>query len=304
MAIPAFDDLWAKAQLFAKRSLSDEDMRDFDERSFWATTALEFLAKAALARISPLLIIPPDADGKHILATLGVVAHDGADIQTIQAKALWSRAERTFRAFSGKEAAQFSASRNEYMHGGGTGTPLHPEDVWWGKLWNQASILAVAADQDLRTLVGPGLHDRVERYLAKHKNHVAQHVAALLERARQRIDQRDNPSTSSSLRDELSRPFDASGGLGFTTPADCPACGDEGALEGEDYGDIVVDYPEDPEDMWTVPTERLQVHAVYFGCPNCHLVLDRQEFLEEAELPTAFPIEREYKPEDYDYGND
>ncbi|QCQ17188.1 hypothetical protein [Microbacterium sp. RG1] len=303
MAIPTFEDLWSKAQVFARRSLSDETIRDFDERSLWATTALEFLAKAALAHISPLLIIPPDADGKHILATLGVVAHDGADIQTIQAKALWSRAEKTFRPFSGKEAAQFSSSRNEYMHGGGTGRSLHPEDVWWGKLWNQASILVVATDMDLHSLVGGSLLTRVEGYLAQHKDHVQEHVAALLERAQQRLDQRDNPGTPAALRDALTKPFDPSAQLTYVSTTACPVCGEEGSLEGEDYGGVVVDYPH-PDDVFTLPRESLSVHAVYFGCPNCHLILDRVEFLEEAEVPTAFTIERDYEADDYDYGND
>jgi hypothetical protein len=304
MAIPSFDDLWMKARAFARRSLSDEGMRDFDERAFWATTALELLAKAALAHISPLLIITPDADGKHVLATLGVIAHDGADIQTIQAKALWSRAEKTFRPFSGREAAQFSTSRNEYMHGGGTGTPAHPEAVWWGKLWNQASILVVAADQDLHALVGSTLLGRVEGYLSQHKDHVKEHVAALLKRAQQRLAQRANPATPSALRDELSKNFEASAQLAYISNADCPACGEEGSLEGEDYGDVEIEYPEDPEDMWTSPTEHLQIYALYFGCSNCHLVLDRLEFLEEAGVPTTFTIERDYEPDDYEYGND
>lgn len=304
MAIPSFNDLWAKAQVFARRSLSDEEVRDFDERAFWATTALEFLAKAALAHISPLLIIPPDADGKHVLATLGVVAYDGADIQTIQAKALWSRAEKTFRSFSGKEAAQFSVVRNEYMHGGGTGTPPHPEAVWWGKLWNQVSILVVAADQDLHGLVGSSLLSRVEDYLAQHKDHVKEHVAALLGRAQQRLDQRQHAATPAALRDELNKPFEASAQLSYQSVSDCPVCGEEGSLEGEDYGDVSVDYPEQLDDMWTSPTERLQIYAVYFGCPNCHLVLDRFEFLEEAGVTTTFTIERNYEPDEYDYGND
>ena len=303
MAIPSFADLWAKAQVFARRSLSDDIHRDFEERVFWATTALEFLAKAALAHISPLLIIPPDADGKHVLVTLGVIAHDGADIQTIQAKALWARAERTFRPFSSKEAHRFSALRNEYIHGGGTGSPTHPEAVWWGKFWNQASILVVAADMDLHSLVGSTLLSRVEGYLSAHKEHVAEHVAAQIERAQQRVAQRENSSTPAALRDELSTTYEASAGLAYSSDATCPACGEEGVLEGEDYGDVDVEYP-DPEDYWTTPIARREVHAVYFGCPNCRLVLDRSELLEKAGVETTFTIVEDYEPDEYDYGND
>lgn len=301
--IPGFDDLWAKARLCAKRSLASDEERDFGERVFWATTALEFLAKAALARVSPLLIIPPDAEGKHVLATLGVIAHDGASVQTIQAKALWARAERVFRPFSGREATQFSAIRNDYMHGAGAGIPPHPEEIWWGKYWHQAAILTVAADQDLHALVGGAELARVETYLSQHKTHVEEHVEALLERARQRVEQRNNPSTSASLRDELSKPFDASGWLSHSTSATCPVCGEEGVLEGEESGDKEVVWP-DPEETWGSPVEVVTVHADYFGCGNCRLVLDRLEFLERAGLDTEFTFDRDYDPGDYDYGND
>lgn len=301
MAIPEFDELWAKAKLFAARSLSADDMRDFDERAFWATTALEFLAKAALAQISPLLIIPPDAEGTQILAAFGVIAHEGASVQTIQAKTLWIRAERSFRPFSKKEATQFSNSRNEYMHGGGTGTPPHPEEVWWGKFWHQASILVVAADQDLHGLLGNTRLAQVEGYLAKHKAYVEEHVAALLGRAQQRLDQRVNPGTPGALRDQLNRAFSASAEMTHSTMVECPVCGVEGFLEGEETGDIEVESSSDP---WDTPAATAEVYAEYFGCPNCHLVLDRLEFLEEAGVATTFNTQIDYEPEDYDYGND
>lgn len=301
MAIPTFDELWMKAKLFSARALLSDGSRDFDERVFWATTALEFLAKAALAKITPLLIIPPDTEGKHVLATLGVIVHDGANIQTIQAKALWSRAERTFRPFSMKEATQFSAARNEYMHGGGTGTPLHPEEVWWGKFWHQASILVIASDHDMHSLVGASNLERVEQYLTNHHNHIEEHVDALIRRSQQRLTQRESPSTSSALRDELRGPFDASAMMTHSTSADCPACGAEGRLEGEETGDREVHWP---SEHWETPTATVEVYAEYFGCPNCRLVLDRFELLERTSLPTAFQIEEDYEPEDYDYGND
>jgi hypothetical protein len=34
-----------------------------------------------------------------------------------------------------------------------------------------------------------------------------------------------------------------------STRGDCPACGEEGSLEGEDYGDVAIDYPEQFGDM-------------------------------------------------------
>lgn len=75
-------------------------------------------------------------------------------------------------------------------------------------------------------------------------------------------------------------------------------------MEGEDYGDVAIDYPEQFDDKWTSPTERLQVYAIYFGCANCHLLPDRLEFLEKAGVAPTLTIERNYEPNEYDYGND
>lgn len=56
------DALWTKAKLFLNRAM-DDDPRSFDERALWAALALELLAKAALARVSPLLIAEPNEEG-------------------------------------------------------------------------------------------------------------------------------------------------------------------------------------------------------------------------------------------------
>lgn len=130
MPVPDHRDLWLKAKLFINRALYVNDSRDFDERAFWAAAALELLAKSALCRVSPLLIIPPDEEGKTVLAALGVIADDGSDVLTVKASTLWARCERAFRPFSQREANLISKGRNEYVHGAGAGLPNMPEAVW------------------------------------------------------------------------------------------------------------------------------------------------------------------------------
>lgn len=301
MPVPEHADLWAKAKLFIDRALVSDDSRDFEERAFWAAGALELLAKAALARVSPLLIIPPDTEGKNVLAALGVIAYDGSMIETVAAKTLWARAERAFRPFSQKEASLISGGRNEYIHGSGTGVPNIPEAVWWGRYWNQASILVVALDQDLDAFVGSGRLAQVEAHLQGHKVHVREHVDALLARARQRLVQRNNPAITASLRDELELAMDLTATLSYRQPEACPACEEPGMLEGEETGDRTVDWGDEP---WSTPTATVDVYSDYFSCPNCRLVLNRPELLEQAGLPTSFSIEEEYEPDEPDYGND
>lgn len=301
MPVPDHADLWVKAKLFINRALVSDGSRDFEERAFWAAAALELLAKAALARVSPLLIIPPDAEGKNVLAALGVIVYDGSPIETVPAKALWARSERAFRPFAQKEASLISAGRNEYVHGSGTGLPNMPETVWWGRYWNLASILVVALDQDLEAFVGSSRLSQVEGYLQGHKAHIKEHVDSLLARSQQRLTQRDNPAIAAGLRDELARAQDLTASLMYEYPQDCPACDAIGLLEGEESGNREVDWGDDP---WSTPISTVEVYADYFSCPNCRLVLNRAELIEQAGLPATFFKEEEYEPDEPDYGND
>lgn len=302
MPVPEHRELWTKAKLFINRALVADGSRDFEERAFWAAAALELLAKAALARVSPLLIIPPDTDGKHVLAALGVIAYDDTVVQTVAAKTLWARSERAFRPFSQREATRISAGRNEYLHGSGTGLPDLPEEIWWGRFWNQATMLIVALDQDLDAFIGSRRVAQVEGYLEGHKEHVKEHVASLIARSSQRLAQRANPSIAASLRDELTTARDLSASLAHATHASCPACGEDGVLEGEDTDDRNVDWGHNP---WDTPIATSTIHSDYFACANCHLILIRAELIEEAGLPLTFDVESEYEPDDEpDYGND
>jgi hypothetical protein len=100
----------------------------------------------------------------------------------------------------------------------------------------------------------------------------------------------------------------------YQMPAQCPACDLEGVLEGAEEiererertvftGETRYDQAEYGYDY---PTFTLTIGADYFSCPNCHLVLDRLEFVEQAGLPVVFEVERvedsEYR--EPDYGND
>lgn len=57
------DALWLKARLFINHAMDAGEPRSYDERALWASLALELLGKAALARVSPLLIAQPNEEG-------------------------------------------------------------------------------------------------------------------------------------------------------------------------------------------------------------------------------------------------
>ncbi len=61
MSYWSHDGLWAKAVIYAQRA-TDED-RDGPLFPLWATLALEFVARACLAKVHPALLADPREGG-------------------------------------------------------------------------------------------------------------------------------------------------------------------------------------------------------------------------------------------------
>jgi hypothetical protein len=68
------DRLWMKARMFIHRAMDGD--REFEEQAFWAAAAFELLGKAALARVSPVLIANPNPDGHSLLVASGLLEVD------------------------------------------------------------------------------------------------------------------------------------------------------------------------------------------------------------------------------------
>lgn len=295
--------LWTKAKLFLNRAL-DSDEKTFDERALWAALALELLAKAALAKVSPLLIAIPKEDGVNLLVASGLVQGD-IRFNSLPAHSLFARCQRAFKPFSEKHATAISEARNEYLHGAGVGfTPLPPE-AWWPRYWSQAVIVVNALDQTLDGLVGPDRVAEVERHLAQNTKNIEHRVEMLIGRAKQRLAMQQSGDVPARLAKEwASAGTNLTAGLQYSAAAVCPACGELGVLEGEQVDNSELKHEQVSEDDWDTWVD-LSVSADYFSCPECHLVLDGWELLEQANLDTSFTAEGDV--EDYigdDYGND
>ncbi len=103
------DALFIKAKLFLNHAM-DDDSRQFDEQALWASLALELLAKAALAKVSPVLIAVPTEEGNSLLVASGLVEGD-VRFTSVQAKTLFARCARAFKPFSEKESKAIASAR-------------------------------------------------------------------------------------------------------------------------------------------------------------------------------------------------
>lgn len=298
------DALWMKAKLFINLAMDDEDQRSFEERALWASLALELLGKAALSRVSPLLIATPSEDGENLLAAAGLIAGTPR-FKSIPAHTLFSRCAAAFRPFSAREAAKIAENRNEYLHSATASFAPIPESAWWPRYWSQARTLIEACDEDLDSFVGSTRVAAVERFLEQNERNITERVEMLIERARRDLARFVAGDMLVRESESWAHPRDLSVNLRYNALATCPACGSSsGCLEGDEIMETAVSYDRmSEEDVYV--TLHHDVGADYFSCSTCRLVLDGYELLEAAELPTSIAAEDEaagaWEP---DYGND
>ncbi|MGB6243324.1 hypothetical protein [Gordonia sp. (in: high G+C Gram-positive bacteria)] len=298
------DALWIKAKLLINHALDDDEPRDFDERALWASLALELLAKAALARVSPLLIAVPNEDGHNLLVASGLVQGE-ARFTSVQARTLFSRCAKAFKPFSEKEAQTIANARNEYLHGAAASFAPIPPDAWWPRYWAQARILVHACDKDMDDFVGYEYESKVEGHLTRNKKNIEHRAEMLVERARQRLGQfKSGQMRAAELDEWVRRAKCLTAGLRYSASASCPACDGTGLVEGEDVDNAETHYEQISEDDYDAWVD-LTVGAAYFSCSECHLILDSYELIEALGLPADFEATTDvgdyWEPE---YGND
>ncbi|MFI6803343.1 hypothetical protein [Streptosporangium canum] len=292
--------LWIKAKLFINRAM-DDDFRSFDEQALWAALALELLAKAALAKVSPLLVAEPIEEGTNLLIATGLVAGD-ARFTSVKANILFKRCHKAFKPFEQAEAIKIINGRNEYLHSSGAGFLAIPAHAWWPRYWAQATTLITALDKDFSDFVGMDRMGVVQDYLEQDAKNVEKRTQALIERAKQRLQQYRDGNLPTRVARGWQSDLDLRVSLGYDADAECPACAATGTLEGEDVLDTEVSYNDEPDDIRVT----LTIGAEYFSCPTCHLVLMGYKLIKQAGLPEEFEAEGDATDiyEEPDYGND
>lgn len=297
--------LLLKARLFLNHAMDQDEPRTFDERALWASLALELLAKAALARVSPVLIAVPSEEGNSLLVASGLIEGD-VRFTSVPAKTLFARCAKAFRPFSDKEAGAISGARNDYLHGASPTFTSIPEEAWWPSYWAQMHILANACDLVLDDLVGTDRVGAVGKHLARNARNIEQRCEMLLGRARQRLALFEAGQVRASDAAEWARyrVGDHSARLQYSSTEACPACGALGHLEGDNIEEATHHTDQLSEDDFESWME-LQVSSEHFSCDRCRLILDSYELIAEAELPESFAVRTEvgdyWEPE---YGND
>ncbi|WP_316779942.1 hypothetical protein [Streptomyces sasae] len=306
--------LWIKAKLFLNRAM-DDGSRSFDEQALWAALALELLAKAALARVSPLLIAEPNEEGTNLLIASGLVKGE-ARFTSVRAKTLMARCHKAFKPFDQAEAEKIINGRNEYLHSSGAGFMAIPPHAWWPRYWAQAAILVTALDRDIDELVGSDREPTVTKHLEQNAKNLEQRTEALIERAKQRRQQWLDGTLPAKVAAEWKTGLYLSATMGHSVTVTCPACESDGLLEGDDVANVEINHPpirgygldEEYDSHYLDDVSvTLTIAADHFSCPGCQLVLNSYDLINQAGLDTEFDVEGdvdEYVGQEPEYGND
>ncbi|MFR9749422.1 hypothetical protein ACL02S_00145 [Nocardia sp. 004] len=311
MTMPyGYEQFFVKAKLFMNRAMDPSDDRTEDEKQLWAALALELLAKAALCKVSPTLVAEPTEDGTHVLKAAGLIEGE-THFTTARASTIFKRCERVFRPFSAEEASKISNGRNEYLHGAALGITKIPAHAWWPQFWAQTDILLAAQGSDVSMLVGGDRTDEVEAHLAQNRQNVQNQVMARISAAKQSLIRFRDGRMSGPEQAKWETASQWTPVMTYRTITDCPACGNDGWLEGEEIVERrVTEYGDDERDHFVGTIAEIDIAPDYFSCPTCHLVLERSDLIAATDLTDdTFTVEVDPEdlddwPEEAEYGND
>ncbi len=133
--------------------------RDSDLFPFWASLALELLARSALAYVSPILLADTaDPDGRNLLHALGFEPKVKAYVpRSIVANDVLTRCEQLVPEFT-KDIENFcrgfTIKRNEELHSGGTPFSSLASTTWLPRFYESARVLLGFQGMELVDFVG------------------------------------------------------------------------------------------------------------------------------------------------------
>ena len=292
-------DLWTKGKLYVQRALEAD--RDSALYPFWMTLGLEFIARAALSKINPVL--NADArDEKNIYFGLGL--DTSGTPKTIPLHAVFARCLKFVDGFedSHRKFCDFlGIQRNTELHTGGLPFENLKLQEWLQQYYEVIDILCRHLEHELADVLGDQEAKAARELLAASvaglessvKGSIAAHKAvfeAKLETERKEL------QDAALIRTNVAK---MSGELSET--ANCPACSSLGLVRGRFIRSSRPYYQHDEllEDITGLSES--------FSCHACGLSLPSPSHLQWSGIEPQFTVVMEtdlHKHQEFDYYED
>ena len=286
-----YDLLWSKARSYMERAL--DVPREGDLFPFWASLALELLARAALARVSPTLLAETgDSDGRHLLHALGLEPKVKAYVpKSITTADVLTRCEQVVPSFT-KEVELFcrgfTNKRNEELHSGGTPFAALSNHTWLPRFYEATRLLLDFQGKQLADFVGQEEAKAAQVMLQAVADEAAKSVQKQIN-AHAEVWKGKKPEERERLEkagENHARPW-----KGHVVK--CPACGSHALLTGEEI----------KQQPPSLEGEELVVRSVVLPtaleCVACGLGIHSHSQLYAAGLGGQFTNTTTFDPLDY-----
>ena len=283
------DGLLAKSQMYFEEMLKHS--RDEWQFAHWSSLALELLARAALANISPTLL----ADAKSWDNTYYALGHTPITTKfspvSIGIRDVLTRLQAVLPAFTPdmeKNAGIHMGRRNEELHSGGSPFNGLSSTAWLPAVYEACSVLAESVGENLAFLVG-----KEEAITATTLIDAARDKSAAAVKGSVEAHKKVWESKAQADRDRLAEQAKV-----WATPyaghrVNCPACGSDALVYGYPIAEPLKSIQDDEI------TERQQHLPSQFECVACGLKISSYAQLNVCGLGEPYTSTSVYSAADF-----
>ncbi|SFI13961.1 hypothetical protein [Halpernia frigidisoli] len=301
-----YEKLWLKAKVYISKALSED--RESEMFPFFSAIALEFIARATLAKVHPVLLADP-REGENILYVFGFQKKPLYIPISVPTKTVLERCEVIVPNFTENEKTfckEITIKRNEELHSGNLGFDNFPTKIWLSKYYKTLKILLEFQEKTLLDFLGSDEADAAEEMIAEREANLEKTIKDRISRHKKSFKalsiEIQTEKISNSERDKWF------GSRVYRKDEICPSCGNNGILTGK-----LISISEGKASDSDI-TQNLNILPTYFICLCCDLQLTNHQELDSIELGGQYKIEEIFDPREYfeieniepdfDYGND
>lgn len=312
--MPKFNSIWDYEMLFNKTKLYAQRAFEVERESemfpFWSALTLEYLGRATLAKVHPVLLADP-RDGDNILYVFGY-SKSTSTPKSITAKTLFDRCTKIVPNFTKKELDNCLAlieRRNEELHSGTAPFSEFPTKLWLSDYYKVCKILLNSLGLELIDLFGEKEAVAANEMILDANKELVIEVKRKIKLLKNKFSKLSDKTKKSKIKDATNQSEIISRGSASKIEK-CVCCNASGIITGK-----VVSVSEAKLVDGEIIQERI-ILPTNFICLSCNLTLNSHQELNIAGYGGQFsdkdywdPAEyhgiETYSPEDYyDYGNE
>ncbi|MER8374528.1 hypothetical protein [Mesorhizobium sp. M0488] len=292
--------LFSKAQRYVEKMQAEESTTW--EHALWSSLALEFLARAALANVSPALLADvSERNWSSLFHSLGFSPKDKQfSAKSITTSAVLQRLGEILPEFDSeveKLCKSQVAQRNKELHSGDTPFDGLSAASWHAGFYKAAKILLASMGVELKELLGAEMAATAEKIIAAAADEKAKAVKGDVAKHAKAWGDKDKEE-----REKLSRAAEVWATKQAGHRVACPACGSQALV----YGEPIAAPTQELKDDTII--EKQEYLPAQFECIACELKVGGYSKLSVIGLGDRF-IHTEfhdaadyYAPQDEHYG--